>query len=140
MYIYENHMGGFYSSDESLDYEDLYCAQCGDSDHELGFASTVKEALWLLLDESYNIEIVKEFIEREFGVNLKIPDAEPVADMTIKADGDKQQIFCNIRDDTCGILSDADEWEPFWCLNCAVAWMNKIEKLNSADVLNTCCE
>ena len=32
MYIYECHMGGLYTSDEPLDYEDLYCEECGDSD------------------------------------------------------------------------------------------------------------
>ena len=140
MYIYENHLGGFYSSDESLDYEDLYCEQCNDNDQELGFANTVKEALWLLLDELYEIETVKEFIDQEFGVDLKIPDIEPAVDIAIKADDGEQQIFCNICDDTCRLLLNADEWEPFWCLDCAVLWMNEIEKLNSADVLNACCK
>ena len=32
MYIYESHMGGLYTSYEPLDYEDLYCEECGDSD------------------------------------------------------------------------------------------------------------
>lgn len=45
MYIYENHMGGLYSSDYQLDFDDLYCEQCGDSDWELGNYETPEE-LW----------------------------------------------------------------------------------------------
>ena len=32
MYIYEGHMGSLYVSDYILDYDDLYCEECGDSD------------------------------------------------------------------------------------------------------------
>ncbi len=31
-YLYENHLGGYYLSDEELDYDDLYCEQCHDTD------------------------------------------------------------------------------------------------------------
>ena len=44
MYIYESHMGGLYSSFESLDWDDLYCEQCGDSDWEIGNFETAEEA------------------------------------------------------------------------------------------------
>ena len=36
-YYYENHMGGWYTSEYELDYDDLYCEECGDSDWELGW-------------------------------------------------------------------------------------------------------
>lgn len=37
MYIYENHLSGnLYTSEYPLDYEYLYCEQCGDSDWEFG--------------------------------------------------------------------------------------------------------
>lgn len=36
-YYYESHMGGWYTSEEPLDYDDLYCEECGDSDQELGW-------------------------------------------------------------------------------------------------------
>ena len=52
MYIYENHMGGLYTSDTFLDYDDLYCEQCGDSDWLVGYASTRAEAWELLKDET----------------------------------------------------------------------------------------
>ena len=48
MYIYEGHLGGLYTSDYVLDYEDLYCETCGDSDTYIGYADTREEA-WALL-------------------------------------------------------------------------------------------
>ena len=44
MYIYENHMGGVYSSNELLDEEFLYCETCGDYDWLIGEADTREEA------------------------------------------------------------------------------------------------
>lgn len=32
MYLYENHLGVIYTSDEVIDEEELYCEVCGDSD------------------------------------------------------------------------------------------------------------
>ena len=69
MYIYESHMGGLYTSDEPLDYEDLYCEECGDSDCLIGYAET-REAAWDLLKDdtaidgsgSWNYDYVQEFI------------------------------------------------------------------------------
>ena len=52
MYIYEGHMGGLYTSDEPLDYEDLYCEECGDSDQLIGYAITKEEAWNLLKDDA----------------------------------------------------------------------------------------
>ena len=52
MYIYQGHMGGLYTSDEPLDYEDLYCEECGDSDSLLGYAETKEEAWNLLKDDT----------------------------------------------------------------------------------------
>ena len=48
MYIYEDHMGGLYTSDRKLDYKEIYCEQCGDTDWLLCCASTRQEA-WNLL-------------------------------------------------------------------------------------------
>ena len=52
MYIYESHLGGLYTSDTLLDYEDLYCEQCGDSDWLIGYATTKAKAWELLKDET----------------------------------------------------------------------------------------
>ena len=73
MYIYESHLGGLYTSDEYLDYDDLYCEQCGDSDWLIGYATT-KEKAWKLLKDDIDIngsggwdyDYVKEFINKNW--------------------------------------------------------------------------
>lgn len=69
MYIYENHLGGLYVSDDWLDYDDTYCEECGDSDWLVGTAETREEAWNLLKDQTdidgsggYDYEYVQEFI------------------------------------------------------------------------------
>lgn len=55
MYIYESHLGrGLYTSYDYLDYDDLYCETCGDSDQFVGKADTRAEA-WELLKGDTNI-------------------------------------------------------------------------------------
>ena len=73
MYIYESHLGGLYTSDEYLDYDDLYCEQCGDSDWLIGYADTRKEAWKLLKDDidingsgGWDYDYVKEFINKNW--------------------------------------------------------------------------
>ena len=47
VYIYESHLGGgFYTSSEPLDYEDLYCETCGDTDTELGGFESLKDVYY----------------------------------------------------------------------------------------------
>jgi len=70
-YIYESHMGGYYTSDEPIDLEWLYCEQCGDSDRLIGQASNragAKELLWTdeYDNEDYEDSYIKEFIEEEW--------------------------------------------------------------------------
>ena len=67
MFIYENHMGGVYSSDEIID--DTYCEQCGDHDWLLGRANNKEEAWNLLRGDTdidgsggYDYEYMQEFI------------------------------------------------------------------------------
>ena len=54
MYIYEGHLGCLYTSDEYLDYDDLFCEQCGESDWLIGYATTKEEA-WDLLKSDIDI-------------------------------------------------------------------------------------
>lgn len=69
MYIYKGHLGGLYTSEELIEYEDLYCEECGDSDNLIGYAETIKDA-WDLLKEDTDIngsggfeyDYVQEFI------------------------------------------------------------------------------
>ena len=69
MYIYESHLGNLYTSTYELDYDELYCEQCGDSDQLIGYATT-KEGAWDLLKSDVDIngyggwdyDYVKKFI------------------------------------------------------------------------------
>ena len=68
MYIYESHMGGFYTS---VDYQmDTYCDSCGDSDSFISEANTQAEAKEFLdayiFRECYTDEYIKEFIEENW--------------------------------------------------------------------------
>lgn len=64
MEVYESHLGGVYFTEELLDFDDLYCDQCGDSDTHAGYAETWEEVLDLLTDEDgwcrYNAEYLSE--------------------------------------------------------------------------------
>ena len=70
MYIYQGHLGSLYTSDECLDYDDLYCEQCGDSDWLIGYAATKEEAWDLLTDYTdidgsggYSYDYIQTFID-----------------------------------------------------------------------------
>ena len=71
MYIYENHMGGLFTSDRELSYEECYCETCGDYDWLIGEADTGKEVMELLRDEDgfilYTDEYMQEFLNENFG-------------------------------------------------------------------------
>ena len=71
MYIYENHMGGLFTSNRELSYEECYCETCGDFDWLIGEADTREEVLELLRDEDgfipYTDEYMQEFLNENFG-------------------------------------------------------------------------
>ena len=75
-YLYENHMGGIYTSDEKLDYDYLYCEQCGDSDWLYGSFETFKEFWKLFKDEcdingsgGYSLNYVYPIIVKSFNLS-----------------------------------------------------------------------
>lgn len=47
-YLYESHLGGLYTSDEQIDFDDLYCEECGGSDWEVGEYEDLRD-LWGLV-------------------------------------------------------------------------------------------
>ena len=51
MYLYQSHMGGLYSEEESLPWEELYCETCGDSDIEIGNFESAIDVLKYMADE-----------------------------------------------------------------------------------------
>ena len=73
MYIHENHLSGnLYASEYPLDYEYLYCEQCGDSDWELGKydLDSIDKLKEDMKDRGYNDEYIQEFID-EFKSELE---------------------------------------------------------------------
>lgn len=78
MYLYEGHMGGFYTSEDEIDYDDLYCEQCGDSDSLIGWFDS-KEELREWFEEfyecnemysTYSEEMQKYYTKEEFEQDL----------------------------------------------------------------------
>ena len=69
MYVYESHMGGLYTSYGELDYEQIYCEECGDSDSFIGYADAREEA-WKLfkddIDGGWNYDYIQEFIDKNW--------------------------------------------------------------------------
>lgn len=51
MFIYQGHMGSLFSSNDPIDFNDLYCETCGDFDWELGNVESQEELLQLLADD-----------------------------------------------------------------------------------------
>lgn len=45
VWVYESHLGGLYTEDHPVPVEYLYCAQCGDSDWNLGEFETLSDFL-----------------------------------------------------------------------------------------------
>lgn len=66
-YIYESHMGGFYTSAEPVPFDSLYCESCGDSDWELGYYENRAEAKECIeAMDMYTDAYIKEFLDENF--------------------------------------------------------------------------
>ena len=53
-YLYEGHMGNLYTTDYKLDFDKLYCEQCGDSYCLIGSFETIKD-FWNLIKDACDI-------------------------------------------------------------------------------------
>ena len=53
VYVYESHLGGLYTSDDYIPYDELDCEQCGDSDCEICACDTFEEFLRYYADNIY---------------------------------------------------------------------------------------
>lgn len=69
MFLYESHLGGFYSTDKPLNNEDLYCETCGDYDWEIGEYENMDDVWCLLKDKTsifgtggFSLDLVCSFI------------------------------------------------------------------------------
>lgn len=131
-YLYESHMGGIYFSETELDYDDLYCETCGDSDFLLGRVETFEDAWNLLRDDidfcgsgGWNLgyvfpKLVSEFSddERLAGISSETDsEGESVLDqfeilkLVEKALGGKPRVFEYEYEDERGFLLADDETE-----------------------------
>lgn len=55
MYLYESHLGSLYTTDHEMDFTDLYCEQCGDSDRLVGeFNSAIDVLIYMANDIALN--------------------------------------------------------------------------------------
>ena len=67
LYIYDGHLGRFYTSEYPIPDDLLYCEVCGDYDWELGFAENRAEAKGILQSQdSYSDETIEDFLNEEF--------------------------------------------------------------------------
>ena len=53
VYVYESHLGGLYTSDDYIPFDELYCEQCEDSDYEIGEFDTFEDFLKSYADNIY---------------------------------------------------------------------------------------
>lgn len=78
-YLYESHLGGYYTAQKKYDRKELYCEQCGDSDWFLGSFSTPKE-LWDIVRGDVDVDgcggiclaYIYHFIDEVFNANFNI--------------------------------------------------------------------
>lgn len=137
MYFYESHMGGFYTSDTILDYEDLYCDQCNDTDWLLGEAHTVKEFLELL--DGYSAEYIKEYVSDTFHVDLTLPSEEELNCKKYIPKIDKngrEYPHCKILNDYCYEDEDVD-FSDAYCERCGYNLEYELIMANPPEILNT---
>lgn len=104
-YLYEGHMGNLFISDDYLDYEELYCETCGDSDQLLGEFETIED-FWNLIEDKcdingsggYSLQYVYPILVGEF----ELPDL-------IEYDDCEEALYgcCNAKD--CDIINRIEE-------------------------------
>lgn len=126
-YLYENHLGGIYFTDEEFDYDMLYCEQCNDSDWLMFSFSDEEELRSKLLeecaddDEYYDVDEYIESIMTDFrekfgddanisSEQIQITPADYIADNGLNAN-----IGVNVLDDNqMRSLGFTDRKEDTW--------------------------
>ena len=63
MYLYVSHLSDKpFITNEQMEWEYLYCEQCGDTDSFIGEYDTVGEIVKILLDMGYDIGLIEDII------------------------------------------------------------------------------
>ena len=78
VYVYESHLGGLYTSDDYIPFDELYCEQCGDIDYEIGSFDTFEEFLRYY---AYNIYV--DTLDGGYSLDLVISDVGCAFDDTL---------------------------------------------------------
>lgn len=108
-YVYESHIGGFYTSECRLEHEFLYCKKCGGVDWEYGPYDSLVEFIEDCADEicvdqyegGYAPELFAEFID--------FLTAEQIREIAIAA---------RIRKQSCLMCSRLDDMDDYSCDLC----------------------
>ena len=95
-YLYDGHTGSLYTSDILLDYKDLYCEPCNDSDSLIGKFETLKD-FWSLIEDNcdidgsggWSLQYIFPIIVSEFDLPVEV---------TYDNYNEKSQGFCNFSD------------------------------------------
>ena len=106
-------MGGIYTTDRELDYDELYCDECGDSDMPIGEAETAPEAWDLLKNEtalnegdggyvlSYIVPFVMSF---EGGTDVPVDERG----YCTLSDNEMKMLLKNLKDGNSGGETDGE--------------------------------
>ncbi len=126
MYIYEGHLGSLYTSSYELDYDELYCEECGDSDYLIGCAETKEEAWELLKDITdtngsggWDYDYVQSFINKNWKEQEMNPIDEMLMKIAIAIEEKCGSGGCPIKKG-CEVYSDED------CINNIVDWLKSV--------------
>lgn len=106
-YYYHSHMGGYYSTIDWQDPDDLYCETCGDSDVELGeyeddeefFADYPEYLSDVELQERLRKLLVLERLIRDPNSWVKVENGVLCVDGTIAIDDDDALLFMDYEGD-----------------------------------------
>lgn len=86
-WVYDGHLGTFYTTDKPMPQESLYCEQCGDYDWEMGGFATLEDFLIAYADViqlpdseewGYDLEYILRTLGHDFESGLTIEDAAEI--------------------------------------------------------------
>lgn len=140
-YIYAGHLGSIYTSTYELDYEDLYCEQCGDSDSLVAEVDTTADLLDAICElysfYDFSPDYIQEFIQEEYPeFDIAIPMADlPERDWECTG-RDQCPIYCNFFEANCDFYYSLSDPDPD-CNWCHKNFEYELHRLNKSVELNT---
>ena len=96
MYLYESHLGGIYTDENAIPFEELYCETCGDYDTCLGLYNNLEE-FWNLLKDHCSIDgsggWSLQYVYPKMVSLFELDDEVPYENYNEKSQG-----FCSLSD------------------------------------------